>query len=176
MTEPFVGEIMTFAGNFAPRGWAICNGAVLPIQQNTPLFSLIGTQFGGNGTTNFALPNLVGSTPMGPGQGPGLTPRTVGETGGSAISTLTVGEMPQHSHAVSVLAAPGNTVDPTGARFAIANNGKVGVKLYAAGAATGVLSGQALGVVGSGQARNNLPPFQALLFCIALEGIFPSFP
>ena len=101
MTDQFLGEIRIFACNFAPQGWALCNGQILSITQNTALFSLLGTNYGGNGTSTFALPNFQGSAPIHQGQGPGLTPRVVGETGGSTTQTVTSGQMPTHSHALT---------------------------------------------------------------------------
>src|SRR5271166_3485403 len=114
--EPFVGQITLFPYNFAPNGWALCEGQLLPIAQNTALFSLLGTQFGGNGQSNFALPNLQGSLPLGQGSGPGLTQRVIGEQGGEPVVTLLVSEMPAHSHTVAC-AATGNSSSPADAVF-----------------------------------------------------------
>src|ERR1041384_6246861 len=112
MSNPFVAEIRIFAGNFAPRGWALCNGQLLAISQNTALFSLLGTTYGGDGATNFALPNLQGAPPMQPGQGSGLSPRVLGESGGEQAVTLLLTQMPVHGHTVSATAAAGNQVSP----------------------------------------------------------------
>src|ERR1700744_2566780 len=114
MAEPFIGQIEAFAFSFAPKGWAQCAGQLLPINQNTALFSLLGTTYGGNGTSNFALPNLQGMTPMQAGQGPGLSRRDLGETGGEESVTLLTTEMPSHSHIVTADTGTANSGDPTG--------------------------------------------------------------
>ena len=114
MSEPFIAEIRIFAGNFAPRGWALCDGQLLPISQNTALFSLIGTVYGGDGETNFALPDLRGRAAMHAGNGPGLTPRQLGSRSGAATVTLTPGEVPSHNHAMRASPNPGESPDPTG--------------------------------------------------------------
>ena len=173
MADPFVGEIRVFPFNFAPLGWAMCNGQVLPISQNTALFSLLGTQFGGNGTSNFALPNLQGSVPLGQGQGPGLTDRIIGEAGGSAAVTLLVSEIPAHSHSVQCEGTAGNTSSPVNAVFGAASRGKP--PAYATSGGTPViLSVAAVTTSGGGQPHDNMPPYLALNFCIALQGVFPA--
>jgi microcystin-dependent protein len=172
--DPFVAEIRIFAGNFAPVGWAFCNGQILPISQNTALFSLIGTQFGGNGTTNFALPNLQGSVPMGQGNGAGLTPRVVGETGGEQDVTLSQNTMASHTHQMSGVATAGTTTtpDPT---VALANPNPAADAAYqtSLGSPT-TLNANAVTPAGGGQPHNNLQPFLVLNFIIALQGIFPA--
>jgi microcystin-dependent protein len=162
MTEPFIAEIKMFGGSFAPRGYALCNGQLLSIAQNTALFSLLGTTYGGNGTTTFGLPNLQGRVPMHPGQGPGLTPRSLGESGGVESVTLSTQELPAHFHsAVTDSAATSNR--PAG--HVLARGGS-----YAD-------TGNALpagGSVGGNQPHNNMQPFLTVNFIIALEGVFPS--
>ena len=173
MADPFVGEIRLFAGNFAPTGWALCNGQLLPIAQNTALFSLLGTNYGGDGRTTFALPNLQGAAPLMAGQGPGLSGRSLGEVGGEAAVTLTTAEMALHTHAASATASPGNAPDPANAVWGVAAVAR-GTAMYAASPGTGPqMSPQALGIAGSSQPHNNLPPYLALTFIICLQGIYP---
>lgn len=171
MTEPFIGEIHMMANNYAPRNYAYCNGQLLPIQQNTALFSLLGTQFGGNGTTTFALPNLQGRAPMAPGAGPGLTPRTIGEAGGSETVALLPTQIPGHSHALAVQSSPADRGNALGARLA-----QTADNVYAAPVAANQLAPNALAAAGGGQPHNNMQPFLAIGFVIALQGIFPSRP
>ena len=174
MASPFLGEIRMFAGNFAPRNWALCNGQILPISQNTALFSIIGTYYGGNGTSNFALPNLQGMAPLGVGNGNGLTPRTLGETAGEASVTLLPNEMPSHTHGVNASSSVGNQVEPTNGVWSVAGAGR-GEKMYAASQGTGAaMSSQAISSMGGSQPHNNLPPYLTLNFIIALNGVFPS--
>ena len=171
MSNPFVGEIRAFGFTFAPAGWAFCNGQILPISQNTALFSLLGTFYGGNGTSNFALPNLQGSLAVDMGSGPGLTPRDLGETGGASAVTLTVAEIPAHTH--SVITSPtSNDASPVGATFGGAARGH-SPAYAAAGTGTVNMSAGAVAQTGGGQAHDNMPPYLALNFCIALLGIFP---
>lgn len=172
MSDQFVGEIRIFAGNFAPVGWAFCNGQILPISQNTALFSLLGTQFGGNGTSNFALPNLQGNVPVGQGTGVGLTPRVIGETGGEQNVTLSQATMASHSHQMSGAVTSGSSVtpDPT---MALADPPTV-VPIYQTSLGSpATLSAGAVTPNGGSQPHNNLQPFLVLNFIIALEGIFP---
>ena len=173
MADQFVGEIRMFAGNFEPVGWAFCNGQILPISQNTALFSLLGTNYGGNGTSNFALPNLQGAFPMhaGASAGPGLTQRLVGEAGGSETVTLTAAQLPAHGHAME--AANGATTGTPGATVSLAPTSN-GTTLYRAPDGSYLNTAPAdLASSGGGGAHNNLPPYLALTFIIALQGIFP---
>ncbi|WP_308466521.1 phage tail protein [Rathayibacter soli] len=175
MADQFLAEIRMFAGNFAPVGWALCNGQLLPISQNTALFSLIGTSYGGDGKTNFALPNLQAAMPLGSGSGPGLTPRDVGERGGSAAVTLLTTQLPSHNHLAHAVAAPGTTSSPSTASWAEPRVGRAPEAAYAPLPNT-ALHPQALSVAGANQPHNNLPPYTVVTFIIALQGIFPSRP
>jgi microcystin-dependent protein len=177
VTDPFLAEIRMFAGSFAPTGWALCNGQILPISQNTALFSLLGTTYGGDGRSTFALPNLMGTVPMQQGQGPGLTQRFLGETGGSQTVTLLATEMPAHTHVPqAVTASSGDTNNPVGASWASAKFGKVSQNLYSTAAPDVQMSPLALGVSGGSQPHNNMPPYQTITFIIALQGVFPQRP
>lgn len=170
MADPFVAEIRIFPFNFAPKGWAFCDGQLLPLSQNTALFSLLGTTYGGNGKSNFALPNMQGNAPMHPGQGPGLSLHDLGEVGGSEFVSLIESEMPVHSHtmkAQTVDNADVNNVVAT-ANYAPSTNGT----LYQA-AFDSQLAFQALAPVGGDQPHNNMQPYLTLNFCIALQGVFP---
>lgn len=169
MSEPFVAEIRIFAGNFAPRGWAFCNGQLLPVAQNTALFSLIGTTYGGDGRTTTGLPNLKGRAPMHPGRGPGLTSRRLGQRGGSETITLSEAQMPNHRHTMTGSGERGDNNNPQGNYFA------AGTDMYAASATSGqFLSETALPNAGGSQAHNNVQPFLAINFIIALVGLYPS--
>ena len=170
MSEPFIAEIKIFAGNFAPRGYAFCNGALLPIAQNTALFSLIGTTYGGDGRTTTALPDLSGRAPMHEGTGPGLTPRRLGERGGSETETITATRMANHSHSMQSLPLPGNATGPAGNTFARVT----GATPYTPSAALTDMSSQMLAETGGGQSHNNLQPFLTMNFIIALVGTYPS--
>lgn len=167
--EPYIGQISMAGFNFAPRGWALCNGQILSIAQNTALFSLLGTQFGGNGQTTFGLPDLRGRVPMHQGQGPGLTPRTMGELSGSETVTLIQSEMPQHNHLVNITSADSTAKNPT-------NNilGGTASPIYAVAPNGSYMNTQTLTLTGGNQPHNNIQPFQVISFIIALEGIFPS--
>lgn len=170
MADPFVAEIRIFPFNFAPKGWAFCDGQLMPLSQNTALFSLLGTTYGGDGKSNFALPDLQGRAAMHPGQGPGLSLHDLGETGGSETVTLLDSEIPAHAHALSADAldlADTNVVSPT-ASFALSSGGT----LYQAAANT-TMSSQALAPAGGDQPHNNLQPYLTFNFCIALQGVFP---
>lgn len=166
MSEPFIGEIRTFAGNFAPKGWALCAGQILPIMQNTALFAILGTTYGGDGKTTFGLPNLQACAPMHWGDGPGLTPRTLGETSGAQAITLTVAEMPQHTHAVNASSSAATATSPDGTELAEA-------PLYAAPPFTSAMSSGAVQPSGGNQAHNNLQPCLGVTFIIALQGVYP---
>ncbi len=176
--EPFIGEIRQFAGNFAPRGWLLCAGQLLPISSNTALFSILGTQYGGDGRTTFALPDLRGRAPMGQGNGPGLTPRQMGEQPGVAAVTLTAAEMPSHNHIPNASdSSSGNVASPKNNVWALTpgQRGSGGAPIYNGDVDTS-MHPQALGVTGEGQPHNNMQPFLALNFIIASEGIFPQRP
>jgi microcystin-dependent protein len=165
--DPFIGQIQIFAGNFAPRGWAFCNGQLLAIQSNTALFSLLGTQYGGNGTTNFALPNLQGTAPLFFGQGPGLTPYIIGEQGGVENVTLLASQIPAHTHQIAAASEVGESSTAGTRSFARAN-----IQAYVASApnATAAIN---TSVVGNSLPHNNMQPYLALSYIIALQGIFP---
>jgi microcystin-dependent protein len=165
--DPFVAEIRIVPFNFAPRGWAFCDGQILPIAQNTALFSLLGTTYGGDGKSNFALPNLQGAAPMQWGNGPGLTSRQLGETGGTETVTLLATEVPGHGHTLTASGDDATTLSPVGAAPALAS-----VSQYRPDSDT-VMAPTALAPVGSGQPHNNMQPYLTLNFIIALQGVFP---
>jgi len=168
--DPFVAEIRIFPFNFAPKGWAFCDGQLLPLSQNTALFSLLGTTYGGDGKSNFALPDMQGNAPMHPGQGPGLSLHDLGETGGSETVTLLESEIPAHSHSLMVDAAdPGEDRTPAGEALARSTGGN----LYAAPTSVVQLSFNATSPAGGDQPHNNMQPYLTLSFCIALQGVFP---
>ncbi len=178
MSEPFVAEIKMFAGNFAPRGYAFCNGQLLPISQNTALFSLIGTTYGGDGRTTTALPNLQGRAPMHPGRGPGLTSRRLGEKLGTGTVTLTEGQMPSHSHTLQGAAEAPNNNNPAGSVPAQVFGRSGGTNLYGSndGPTTPMLATALApaGGPGGGQPHNNIQPSLGINFIIALVGTYPS--
>ncbi|HEV7719989.1 MAG TPA: tail fiber protein [Iamia sp.] len=167
--EPYVGQISMAGFNFAPRGWALCNGQIMSIQQNTALFSLLGTQFGGNGVQTFGLPDLRGRVPIHQGQGNGLTNRVMGELSGSETVTLITSEMPQHNHFVNVTSGDASAKSP-------ANNVLAGTAspIYAVAPNGNFLNQQTLTLTGGSQPHQNMQPYQVISFIIALEGIFPS--
>jgi microcystin-dependent protein len=171
MADPFVAEIRIFPFNFAPKGWAWCDGQLLPLSQNTALFSLLGTTYGGDGKSNFALPDLQGRAPMHPGQGPGLSLHDLGETGGSETVTLLESEIPAHSHALMSLGAPGNRSNPIGNSISRPDTGNGYVP--PAGAPLVAMAPEALPPAGGDQPHNNLQPYLTFYFCIALQGVFP---
>lgn len=171
--DPFVAEIRIFPFNFAPRGWAFCDGQILPLSQNTALFSLLGTTYGGDGKSNFALPNMQGNAPMHPGQGPGLSLHDLGETGGSETVTLLQSEIPSHAHTVSAaINANGDSQSPANTIWAQAPGGRGSLQLYSS-APTGGMNPNALVPVGGDQPHNNMQPYLTLNFCIALQGVYP---
>jgi microcystin-dependent protein len=170
MADPFVAEIRIFPFTFAPRGWAFCNGQILPISQNTALFSLLGTTYGGNGQSTFALPNMQGSAPMHPGQGPGLSLHDLGEQAGSEFITLIQSEMPIHSHALSASAVLGLQNTPVGQNWAQGE----GVNVFTPNAAPFVtMAPQTIAPAGGSLPHNNMMPYLTLNFCIAMQGVFP---
>lgn len=171
MSNPFVAEIRIFAGNFAPTGWALCNGQLLPISQNTALFSLLGTMYGGDGKSNFALPNLQGSAPLQQGQGSGLSLRVQGEVGGEQNVTLLPTEMPSHTHTVQCVSAGGGTNSPANAIWA--GGGRGAPPMYVPAGNAAAMSPGATAINGGNQPHNNMPPFLCLTFIIALQGVFP---
>jgi microcystin-dependent protein len=184
MTNPFVAEIRLFACNFAPQGWALCAGQIMPISQNTALFSLLGTTYGGDGKSNFALPNLQGMVPIQQGQGAGLSVRDLGETGGEPVVTLLVNEIPGHSHTMNATATPGTATASNAGQLAFASAGAsktsagTVANFYSSNPnkATTTLSPLAIGVRGQGLPHNNMMPYLGLNYCIALQGIFPARP
>ncbi len=173
MADPFIAEIRVFSFNFAPTGWAFCDGQLLPISQNTALFSLLGTAYGGDGRATFGLPDLRGSAPLQPGQGPGLSLRDLGESGGSASVTLINSEMPAHTHTARATAAVGDQISPAGMVPAIPGISR-GATAYTTGAGDTSLSPLALDTVGTGQPHNNMPRYLTLSFIIALQGVYPA--
>jgi len=175
MADPFVAEIRIFPFNFAPRGWAWCDGQIMPLSQNTALFSLLGTTYGGDGKSTFALPDLQGRAPMHPGQGPGLSLHDLGETGGSETVTLLESEIPVHSHLVQSKGSPppanSGIPDPS-TTFARSNGGAA----YTAPANLGAMNPSMIAPAGGDQPHNNLMPYLTFYFCIALQGVFPARP
>jgi microcystin-dependent protein len=169
MSDPFVAEIRMFAGNFAPTGWALCNGQLLPLSQNTALFSLLGTTYGGDGKSTFALPDLQDSAPMHPGQGAGLSLYDLGQQGGSPFVTLLESEIPSHSHSANAKTSLGNSQTPADQTWA----GSSIVKQYVNTAPNSPMSPLALAVAGASLPHNNLAPYLVVTFIIALQGVFP---
>lgn len=176
MTEPFLGEIQVFGFNFAPNGWASCNGAVVPIQQYSALFSLLGVNFGGNGTTTFQLPNFTNRAGCNQGQGPGLSSRFIGETFGASSETLTVAQMPAHMHQFTIYNQPdlakksgspsaGNSLSPPGSTSPFVANAQPNAQFPPT----------MLGSTGSSQPHENRQPYLALNYSIAMVGVYPSF-
>jgi microcystin-dependent protein len=174
MADPFVAEIRIFPFNFAPKGWATCDGQLLPISQNTALFSLLGTTYGGNGKTNFALPDLQGRAPMAPGQGPGLSLHDLGESGGSQTVTLLEPEIPMHSHNYCGAGVAADAPAPSNALFATPTSD---TPYFSGSGFTAVqLSPNSLVPAGGNQPHNNMQPYLTMSFCIALQGVFPPRP
>ena len=168
--EPFIGEIIMFGGNFAPRGWAFCDGQLLSVSENQALFSILGTTYGGDGRTTFALPDLRGRVTIHPGTGPGLTPRSLGEMGGQERVTLTTNQIPSHNHDIKAHKTEGDSSSPDG-NFP-AKSGEGDPDYNSSSDAT--MNSDAIGNTGGDQPHNNMPPFQTINFIIALQGIFPS--
>ena len=173
MTDPFLAEIRIFPYNFAPRGWAMCNGQLMPISQNTALFSLLGTQYGGNGISTFGLPNFQGSAPVHQGQGPGLSLRSVGESGGSDTVTLISTEMPAHNHGLRAHAGDFGDVNAPSGAVVLAKSQGGAIYHSSTNANLVAAAPNAISPTGGSQPHNNLPPYLTLTFCIALQGIFP---
>jgi len=173
MSEPFVGQITTFGFNFAPRGWAFCNGQLLAISQNDALFSLLGTIYGGDGRTTFALPDLRGRSAIHFGNGPGLSGHAIGDKRGAETVTLNVAQLPAHNHPATLKAinAPGNETDPTGNMLAEVNDA-----IYEANASGSDMGSDSIvvGNTGGNHSVNNMQPYLALNWCIALFGVYPS--
>jgi microcystin-dependent protein len=169
MSNPFVAEIRIFPFNFAPKGWAFCDGQILPISQNTALFSLLGTTYGGDGRSNFALPNLQGISPLAAGAGPGLSLRDLGESGGEDSVTIVASTLPSHSHEATCNAGMGDQYGPAGNFWATDAGGN---NEYNSNSNSQMAAG-AVGAVGSGLPHNNLQPYLVLNFCIALQGVYP---
>lgn len=170
MADPFVAEIRIFPFNFAPRGWAWCDGQLLPLSQNTALFSLLGTTYGGDGKSNFALPDLQGRAPMFWGQGPGLSLHDIGETGGSETVSLLESEMPAHSHALRGSIDDADLQIPQSQTTLAKSSGQ---NVYAATATLVSLSDSTLAPAGGDAPHNNMQPYLTFYFCIALQGVFP---
>jgi microcystin-dependent protein len=173
MADPFVAEIRIFGFNFAPTGWAQCNGQLLPISQNTALFSLVGTFYGGNGTSNFALPNIQGMGTISSGQGPGLTNRVQGETAGEINVTLLTSQLPAHAH-TTLAKSTGTIADPGNSVFGEPANARPAPNFYATTQGTAVnMNALALTPVGGSQPHNNMMPYTVMNYCIAMQGVFP---
>lgn len=169
MSEPFIAEIRIFTGNFAPRGWMFCHGQLLSIQQYTALFSLVGTTYGGNGTSTFGLPDLRGRTPIGVGTGGGLTQRVLGERSGVESVTLNSTQIPQHTHTLNASSGAPTTNTPSGSLLPTGSS-----RIYAQGSPSTQLAPSSIGLAGGSQAHENMQPFLALNYIIATQGIFPS--
>ena len=171
MADPFVAEIRIFPFNFAPKGWAFCDGQLLPLSQNTALFSLLGTTYGGDGKSTFALPDLQGSAAMHPGQGPGLSLHDLGEIGGSETVTLLESEIPSHAHTLRASVDPANAQAPSPAVTLARASGGNAYSTTTTGLVAMSLS--TLATAGGNQPHNNMQPYLTLSFCIALQGVFP---
>lgn len=169
MSEPFLGQLVLVPYNFAPKGWALCNGQLLPINQNTALFALLGTTYGGDGRVTFALPDLRGRVPLSSGQGPNLENYALGQAGGAERVTLTAAQMPAHSHPLNVRTGRPEQSNPEGNLLANDSN-------YSSKPANAAADETAIGTAGSGQPHENRPPYLTLNWIIAVEGIFPSRP
>ena len=170
MSEPFIGQLMLCPYNFAPAGWADCAGQLMPIRQYTALFSLLGTQFGGNGTTNFGLPNFQGNVPVGSGAGAGLSPYVIGEAGGTSTETITPATMPAHTHNPFYAdEESASDAAPVGDLFAIPSQ-----SIYAPLSTNQRFAPKVMELIGGNQPHENMAPFQALLYIIAMTGLFPA--
>jgi microcystin-dependent protein len=174
MSNPFLAEVRIFTGNFAPKGWALCNGQLMPISQNTALFSLLGTTYGGDGKSNFALPDLQGCAPMQAGQGPGLSLRDLGETGGEQTVTLLQTEMPAHSHTAQGSTGSNQTTPVNNAWASGAKLGGGNLYFPSTPASNVQMNPFATSIAGGNLPHNNMMPFLGLTFIIALQGVFPA--
>jgi microcystin-dependent protein len=173
VSDQYVGEIRMVGFNFAPVGWATCSGQLMAITQNTALFSLLGTNYGGDGKSNFALPNMQAAAPMGSGNGGGLSPRTLGEAGGEYTVPLLTTQMAAHNHGVNCITGEGSANSPANAVWAGAKGDRVAPPLYATAATNVPMNAADIGLTGGNAPHNNLPPFLSVLFVIALQGIYP---
>lgn len=169
MSSPYIGEIRMFGGNFAPAGWALCDGSLLPISENDALFILIGTTYGGDGQNTFALPDLRGRVPVHMGQGPGLSNYTIGQQGGTEQVTLTVNQIPQHTHPGQAQSASGTQSSPANGVWAAST-----LSQYSSNNATATMNSQSIGAAGGSQPHDNMLPFQCISFIIALFGVYPN--
>ncbi|MFD2569033.1 phage tail protein [Spirosoma soli] len=169
--EGYIAEVRLFAGNFAPRGWAFCQGQIMSIAQNTALFSLLGTTYGGNGQTTYALPDLRGRVAVGPGQGPGLPAVNLGQVAGAPTHTLIITEIPAHNHPLNGVTEPGDVASPAGAY--LAGTGGLDPEYRASGTLVG-MAPQSIGIAGGSQPHNNMQPYLGLNYIICMEGIYPS--
>jgi microcystin-dependent protein len=176
MADPFVAEIRIFPFGFAPPGWAFCDGQVMPISQNVALFSLLGTTYGGDGKSTFALPDLRGRAPMHPDQGPGLSPHGLGEKGGSETVALEQRHLPGHTHGLAASGAKATEKAPVGNLLAAGNRLAQYASPGSSGGTTLMLSSQAMAPAGQGEPHANMQPYLTICFCIALQGVFPSRP
>lgn len=167
--DPFIGQIIMFGGNFAPRGWAVCDGQLLSIGQHNALFSVIGTTYGGDGHTTFQLPDLRGRVAVHPGHGPGLTPRQIGEKAGAETVSMTVNNLPPHNHEMHVVNGDAKSATATGNLL-----GNAQAQVYSSAAPSGQMNPQAIGNTGGGQPVSVVQPFQCVNYIIALTGVFPS--
>lgn len=167
--DPFVAEIRIFPFNFAPKGWAFCDGQLLPLSQNTALFSILGTTYGGNGKSNFALPDLQGRTPMQPEQGPGLSYRELGEQTGSDTITLITPEIPSHNHSMVMSTTLGTTKSPANNRIGQSD----GASVFTSSVPNVSMASNSIAPAGADQPHNNMQPYLTVYFCIALQGVFP---
>lgn len=173
-TDPYIGEISIFAGNFPPRNWAFCNGQLMSIAQNTALFSILGTTYGGDGRVTFGLPDLRGRAPLSAGQGPGLSNYDLGQAGGSETDTLSINEIPAHNHPLGAYNNKADQSNPTGNVNAIVVDSSNGTANAYAASANATMNANAVGQSGGSQPHNNMQPYLTLNYIIALQGVFPS--
>lgn len=172
--EPFIGQVMMFAGNFAPRGWALCDGQLLAISRYSALFSILGTTYGGDGVSTFGLPDLRSRAPVHKGDGPGLSPRKLGEKGGTETVTLTTNQIPSHAHNLEVVNGAGDTNTPAGNSLAGHGTAVPPVGNFSTAGPNATARSGSISTTGGGQSHNNMQPYQVLNFVIALEGVYPS--